>query len=665
MSKDAFAVSVDAVRALSMDAVQAANSGHPGTPMALAPLGWLLFAEERKHDPETPAWPDRDRFVLSCGHASMLQYALLHLSGYDVSLDDLKAFRQWGSATPGHPEFRHTPGVEVTTGPLGQGIANAIGMALAEQHLAARFNRDGHVVVDHLTWCIASDGDLMEGVSAEASSLAGHLKLGKLITFWDDNKITIDGRTDITFTENVCMRYESYGWHVQSVDSVEDVAALRAAVAAARKDPRPSFIRVGSIIGWPSPGKKDSPKAHGAPLGPDEVKATKRVMGWPEEPAFFLPPEIEAARAAVLARGRAAHDAWRQKFRAYRAAHPELAEEFEEALTGRLPKGWDKGLPEFAADAKGIATRKSSQTVLQAVAERIPGLVGGSADLAESNFTAMEKFPAFGSGEGTPRNIAYGIREHAMGSIVNGMALHGGVVPYGSTFFVFTDYMRPALRLAALCKLPVRHVFTHDSIGLGEDGPTHQPVEHLAALRAIPGMLVLRPCDANEVREAWIAALATQGPACLVLSRQNLPTLDRKQFAAADGLHRGAYVLSESAGGAAQVLLMATGSEVQLALAAQVQLASAGVRARVVSMPSWELFAAQPKGYQDSVLPPALKARVVIEAGSRFGWERYAGECGRFVTLDHFGASAPADRLFREFGFTVESVVAAAHSALG
>ncbi len=665
MSKDCFAVSVDAVRALSMDAVQAANSGHPGTPMALAPLGWVLFAEERKHDPETPAWPDRDRFVLSCGHASMLQYALLHLSGYDLSLDDLKAFRQWGSATPGHPEFRHTPGVEVTTGPLGQGLANAVGMALAEQHLAARFNRDGHVVVDHLTWCIASDGDLMEGVSGEASSLAGHLKLGKLITFWDDNKITIDGRTDITFTENVCMRYESYGWHVQSVDSVEDVAALRNAIAAARKDARPSFIRVGSIIGWPSPGKKDSPKAHGAPLGADEVKATKRVMGWPEEPAFFLPPEIEASRAAVLARGRAAHDAWRQRFRAYRAAHSALAEELEEAMTGRLPKGWDKGLPEFPADAKGLATRKSSQTVLQALAERIPGLVGGSADLAESNFTAMEKFPSFGAGEGIPRNIAYGIREHAMGSIVNGMALHGGVVAYGSTFFVFTDYMRPALRLAALCKLPVRHVFTHDSRGLGEDGPTHQPVEHLAALRASPGMLVLRPADANEVREAWIAAMSTNGPACLVLSRQNLPTLDRTLFAAADGLQRGAYVLSESAGGAAQVLLIASGSEVQLALTAQVQLATAGVRARVVSMPSWELFAAQPQGYQDSVLPPALKARVVIEAGSRFGWERHGGERGRYVTLDHFGASAPADRLFREFGFTVEAVVGAARSALG
>ena len=505
----------------------------------------------------------------------------------------------------------------------------------------------------------------MEGVSGEASSLAGHLKLGKLITFWDDNKITIDGRTDITFTENVCMRYESYGWHVQSVDSVEDVAALRNAIAAARKDARPSFIRVGSIIGWPSPGKKDSPNAHGAPLGADEVKATKRVMGWPEEPAFFLPPEIEASRAAVLARGRAAHDAWRQRFRAYRAAHPALAEEFEEALTGRLPKGWDKGVPEFPADAKGLATRTSSHTVLQALAERIPGLVGGSADLAESNFTAMEKLPSFGAGEGIPRNIAYGIREHAMGSIVNGMALHGGVVAYGSTFFVFTDYMRPALRLAALCKLPVRHVFTHDSIGLGEDGPTHQPVEHLATLRAIPGMLVLRPADANEVREAWIAAMSTNGPACLVLSRQNLPTLDRTLFAAADGLQRGAYVLSESAGGAAQVLLIATGSEVQLALTAQVQLATAGVRARVVSMPSWELFAAQPQGYQDSVLPPALKARVVIEAGSRFGWERFGGERGRYVTLDHFGASAPADRLFREFGFTVEAVVGAARSALG
>ncbi len=665
MNDAAVALSINAVRALSMDAVQAANSGHPGTPMALAPLGWLLFAEERKHDPQQPHWPNRDRFVLSCGHASMLQYALLHLSGYEVSLDDLKQFRQWGSLTPGHPEVHHTPGVEVTTGPLGQGLANAVGMAMAERHLAARFNRPGHSVVDHTTWCIASDGDLMEGVSAEASSLAGHLKLGKLICFWDDNKITIDGRTDITFTEDVCARYAAYGWHVQSVDSVEDLAALRAAIAAARKDARPSFIRVSSVIGWPSPGKKDSPKAHGAPLGPDEVKATKRVMGWPEEPAFFVPPEMEAQRAAVIARGRAAHDAWRAGWKSYAAAHPDLAEEFEQASRGKLPRGWEAALPTFPADAKGVATRKSGQTVLQALAKVAPALVGGSADLAESNFTAMEHLPAFDSSEGIPRNIAFGIREHGMGAIANGMALHGGVIAYCSTFFVFTDYMRPPMRLAALCKLPVRYVFTHDSIGLGEDGPTHQPVEHLATLRAMPGMLVLRPCDANEVREAYIAAFRTEGPACLVLSRQNLPTLDRTKYAAAEGVQRGAYVLSEATGGAAQAIIIASGSEVPLALQAQETLAAGGVRVRVVSMPSWELFAAQPQGWRDAVLPPTVRARVVVEAGTRFGWERWAGDAGHYVTMDRFGASAPADRLFREFGITAEATVAAVRAALG
>ncbi|MSR75745.1 MAG: transketolase [Planctomycetes bacterium] len=665
MNQDTFSVAVGAVRALSMDAVQAANSGHPGTPMALAPLGWLLFAEERKHDPAAPHWPDRDRFVLSCGHASMLQYALLHLSGYEVSLDDLKAFRQWGSLTPGHPEVHHTPGVEVTTGPLGQGLANAVGMAMAERHLAARFNRCDHTLVDHITWCIASDGDLMEGVSAEASSLAGHLKLGKLICFWDDNKITIDGRTDITFTEDVCARYAAYGWHVQSVDSVEDIPALRTAIAAARLDPRPSFIRVSSIIGWPSPGKQNSPKAHGAPLGPDEVKATKRAMGWPEEPAFFVPPEMEAPRAAVIAHGRAAHGKWRLHWRTYAAAHPVLAEEFEQTMHGNLPKGWEQSLPTFPADAKGLATRKSGQMVLQALAKSVPALVGGSADLAESNFTAMEHLPTFGAGEGVPRNIAFGIREHAMGAIVNGMALHGGVVPYGSTFFVFTDYMRPALRLAALCKLQVRYVFTHDSIGLGEDGPTHQPVEHLATLRAMPGMLLLRPCDANEVREAYIAAFSSAGPACLVLSRQNLPTLDRTRYAAADQLHRGAYVLSEATGGAAQAIIISSGSEVMLALKAQDMLAAAGVRVRVVSMPSWELFAKQPEGWREQVLPRALKARVVLEAGSRFGWERWAGDGGRYVTMDSFGASAPAERLFKEFGITAEAAVAAVRDALG
>ncbi len=655
------ALAVNTIRGLSMDAVQAANSGHPGTPMALAALGWTVFNKLRKHDPAAPEWADRDRFILSCGHASMLQYSLLHLTGYDVSLEDIKQFRQWGSKTPGHPELHDTPGVEVTTGPLGQGIANAVGMAMAEQFLAARFNRPGHDLIDHKVWVIASDGDLMEGVSAEAASMAGHLKLGKIIAYWDDNSITIDGRTDISFTEDVLARYRSYGWHTESVEDGEDIDALVAASRRAEADPRPSLIRVKTIIGFPAPTKKDSPAAHGAPLGPDEIKATKAIMGWPEEP-FHVPTELSAVREASLAAGAQAKAAWDAKLAAYKATFPELCAELEVALAQGLPAGWDADLPEFEASAKGTATRKASQAVLNAIAKNVPHLVGGSADLAGSNGSEMKGLPFFGRvGEGeVPRNINFGVREHAMGSALNGMALHGGVIPFGATFLIFGDYMRPTMRLAALMKLRTRYIFTHDSIGLGEDGPTHQPVEQVATMRAIPGFATFRPGDANETRECWKAALEWDGPSALVLTRQNIPTLEQDTSGAA----RGGYVLSEAEGGAPQAVLIASGSEVELALQAQATLAAEGVRARVVSLPCWALFQEQDKAYRESVMLPSVRARVAVEAGSGFGWERYLGMDGVFVGMDRFGASAPAEILYEKFGITAAAVVAAAKSQL-
>jgi transketolase len=663
--QDLTELAIKTIRGLSMDAVQAANSGHPGTPMALAPLGWALFSQVRRHDPAHPEWPGRDRFVLSCGHASMLQYALLHLSGYDLTLDDIKQFRQWGSRTPGHPEVHHTAGVETTTGPLGQGIATAVGMAMAERHLAARFNRPGHTVFDHRTWVIASDGDLMEGVAAEAASLAGHLRLGKLIVFWDDNKITIDGRTDLAFTEDVLARFAAYGWHTASVEDGNDVAALVRAAEAARSEARPSLIRVRTIIGYPAPNKQDSADAHGAPLGAAEVAATKQVMGWPEE-AFYVPAALPAATERIRARGRELHADWSARLEAYAKAHPAEAAELERVLGGSLPAGWDEGLPVFEADPKGVATRKASGKVLAALTPRLPELCGGSADLTGSNNTELPGQAAFHEaldGGRVPRLVCWGVREHAMGAAVNGMALHGGVIPFGATFLIFSDYMRPSLRLAALMGAPARHVFTHDSIGLGEDGPTHQPIEHLASLRAIPGFTVLRPADANEVRECWKAALECPGPAALVLTRQNLPVVDRSKFGPAEGARRGAYVLAD-AEGALSVALVATGSEVPLALSARERLQAEGIGTRVVSMPSWELFDAQDEAYRQSVLPPGARARVAVEAGVRQGWERYVGSDGGFVTLDRFGASAPAELLFEKLGFTVERVVEEAKSAL-
>lgn len=661
--KDLAALAVNTIRGLSMDAVQAANSGHPGTPMALAPLGWLVFSKLRRHDPANPEWPDRDRFVLSCGHASMLQYSLLHLSGYALSLDEIKNFRQWGSLTPGHPEVHHTPGVETTTGPLGQGLANAVGMAMAERHLAARFNRPGHTLFDHRTWVIASDGDLMEGVAAEAASLAGHLKLGKLIVFWDDNKITIDGSTDLSFSEDVVARFKAYGWHTESVEDGEDLAALEAASKAAMADDRPSFVRVRTIIGYPAPTKQNTSAAHGAALGEDEIAATKKLMDWPET-LFHVPSELSDARDSVRAGGAKLHSDWQTRLAAYRKAHATEAAALDLALTGALPDGWDKDLPDFPPDEKGLATRKASGQVLQSLGERIGGLVGGSADLAGSNNSVLKGLPNFLVGsEGIPRNINWGVREHAMAAAINGMALHGGVTPYGATFLIFSDYMRPALRLAALMKLKTRYIFTHDSIGLGEDGPTHQPIEQLSSLRAIPGFAVFRPADANETRECWKAAMAWEGPAALALTRQNLPTLDRTKIASAEGVHRGAYVLKDATN-QAQVLLIATGSEVSLALTAHELLHQDGIAARVVSMPCWALFARQDQAYRDSVLPPSVGARVVIEAGVRHGWDRWAGPSATYLTLDHFGASAPYERLYQEFGLTPERIHEAATKSL-
>ena len=658
MPQDLDQLAVNTLRGLSMDAVQKANSGHPGAPMVQSPLGWAIWSRLRRHDPARPDWAGRDRFVLSCGHASMLQYSLLHLTGYDVSLDDLKNFRQWGSRTPGHPEYGHTPGVEITTGPLGQGIATSIGMAMAGRHLAGRFDREGHALFDHTIWVIASDGDLMEGISSEAASLAGHLGLGNLVVFWDDNQITIDGRTDITFTEDVVARFAAFGWHTQRVDDGQDVDAIEAAGRAALEDPRPSFIRVRTIIGYPAPHKQDTSGVHGSPLGAEELAATKAVMGWPTE-AFYVPAVLSAVKAGLRVKGAKASADWDVRLAAYAKAFPEDAAELTRRLVGTCPAGCFDGLPEFPTDAKGLATRKASGKVIAALAERLPELVGGSADLAGSNLVQLpgEAMTPTTMGE---RNVHWGIREHAMGAAVNGMALHGGVIPFGATFLVFSDYMRPSLRLAALMGLNTRYVYTHDSIGLGEDGPTHQPVEHLAALRAIPGFAVFRPADANETRTCWRAALEWHGPAALALTRQNVPTLDRTVLGAAELALRGGYVLADADGGAPEVILMATGSEVSLALEAREQLASEGVRARVVSMPCFELFDAQDDAYRESVLPRAVRARVAVEAGVRQGWEGYVGFDGGYVTLDRFGASAPAEELYEKLGITAAHVVSEA-----
>ena len=673
---------INTIRFLAVDAVQNANSGHPGMPMGAAPMGYLLWTRFLKHNPAHPAWFDRDRFVLSAGHGSMLLYALLHLTGYDLPLDEIRRFRQWQSRTPGHPERGRTPGVEVSTGPLGQGFGNAVGMACAEARLAARYNRPGFGVIDHATYVIASDGDLMEGVASEAASLAGHLRLGKLVCLYDDNRVTLSASTGLCFTEDRAARFQAYGWQVQTVADGNDLAAIGRVLEAARAETqRPSLILVRTHLGYGSPGKQDSFEAHGSPLGPEEVRRAKERLGWPAEPAFLIPERALGLFRQALVRGSAAESAWDALLTGYARQYPELAVELHQVMTGELPLGWDGAIPQFPADPKGIATRVATGKALNAVAAKLPQLMGGSADLDPSTYTALKGMGDFqgagydpadrqgaAGGEWGPAgaNIHFGVREHAMGSILNGLAAHGGTIPFGATFLTFSDYLRPTLRLAALSELQVIHVFTHDSIALGEDGPTHQPVEHLASLRAIPRLIVLRPGDANEAGVALRLALSSRGrPVALVLSRQAMPTLDRSVYAGAEGVTRGGYLLAEAEGGPPELILIATGSELSLAVEARLLLAQDGVRARVVSLPSWELFDEQPRDYRNAVLPPGVTARLSIEAGSPQGWHRYVGDGGAILAVEDFGASAPGEVVLREYGFTVERVRSLALKLVG
>jgi transketolase len=671
---------IDTLRFLSVDMVQKANSGHPGLPLGAAPMAYVLWTKHLKHYPSNPEWVDRDRFVLSAGHGSALLYSLLHVTGYDLSLDDIKQFRQWGSKAPGHPERGHTAGVEVTTGPLGQGIANAVGMAIGEAHLAARYNRDDHTVIDHRTWALVGDGDLMEGVASEAASLAGHLKLGKLICLYDDNYVSLAAGTDISFTEDRAKRFEAYGWQTIMVPDGNDIVAIDAAIEKAKADTtRPSLILVRTQIGFGSP-KQGSFKAHGSPLGVEEVKETKQKLGWPVEPDFLIPqPALDHFREAQP-RGEAQKSEWNGRMDAYSKAFPELATELRDRLDGKLPAGWDADIPTFPADAKGIATRAAGGKIMNAFAEKLTALFGGSADLDSSTNTNLKGFGDFNAaataGEDTQgsdsagwshagRNLHFGVREHAMGAVVNGLAAHGGFIPYGSTFLIFSDYMRPTIRLAALSKLHVVHVFTHDSIAVGEDGPTHQPVEQIASLRAIPNVTVIRPADANETAVAWKVAVETrERPVLLALTRQELPVLDRTRFASADGLRKGAYVLSDAKEGKPELVLIATGSEVGLIVEAAEKLQAEGVAVRCVSMPSWDLFEAQPQSYRDEVLPPDVTARLAVEMGVSMGWDRYVGPHGAVLGVDRYGASAPAKVLLPEYGFTVDNVIAHAKALL-
>jgi transketolase len=651
-----------------MDAVQAANSGHPGTPMALAPVGYLLFQKHLKHDPRDPEWIDRDRFVLSCGHASMLLYSLLHLSGYDVSDEDIRNFRQWGSPTAGHPEYGHVPGVEMTTGPLGQGVATSVGLALAERWLAHRYNRPGHEIVDHHTIVLCSDGDIMEGVSHEAAAIAGHQKLGKLIWIFDDNRITIDGSTDLATSTDEAARFESYGWHVVHVDDGNDLDAIDRALAEAKSvTDRPSFIVLRTTIAWGSPGKAGTSAAHGSPLGAAEIEATKKNLGYPSLEPFYVDEGAREHWAECIERGARLQESWQSCFAAYQDAHPDLAADYLRAMAGDLPEGWDAAIPDLSSVDKADATRNWSGKVIQGLAAGVHNLVGGSADLAGSNKTDITGADSLQAGSPGGRNVNYGVREHAMGSIMNGMSLHGGIRPFGGTFLIFSDYMRPAIRLASLMEQPVVYVFSHDSIGLGEDGPTHQPIEQLASLRAIPELMDLRPADAAETEVAWRVVMErTDGPSFLALSRQGVPALDRGgDLASAEGLRRGGYVVAEASGGTPEVILIGTGAELSLALDARAELEAAGTPTRVVSLPSWFLFSQQDKSYRAEVLPPGVTARVSVEAASTFGWRRWVGDGGHAIGIDHFGASAPAEKLFEELGFTVDHVVSAARGLLG
>ncbi|MBI2763315.1 MAG: transketolase [Chloroflexi bacterium] len=667
LSPDVERLAINTIRTLAIDGVQKANSGHPGAPMGMAPMAYALWTRFLRHAPTRPGWPDRDRFVLSAGHASMLLYSLLHLTGYDVTLDDLKSFRQWGSRTPGHPEHGLTAGVEATTGPLGQGFANAVGMAIAERRLAHEFNRPGHDVIDHRTYALASDGDFQEGISSEAASLAGHLVLRKLIVLYDDNHIQLDGPTDMAWSEDVLARFDAYRWHTSRVEDGNDVAAISAAISAAHRDARPSLIAVRTHIGFGSPNKQDSQKAHGAPLGPDEVRLTKEAYGWDPDAQFLVPDDALDVFRAAIPEGEALVEEWEARMSRYTDAFPAEAAELRRRLARDLRDGWDAGLKTYAI-GEDFATRQASQQAIAALAEPVPELFGGAADLSESNLTDIKGAGDF-EFELAGRNLRFGVREHAMGGVANGIAYHGGFIPYAATFLIFSDYMRPSVRLAALAGLHVIYVWTHDSVGLGEDGPTHEPVEHYAALRAIPNLWFVRPGDANEGAAAWALAMERQdGPVALALTRQKLPTLPGTGELARNGLRRGGYVLRpaslEAGGGVPSVILIATGSELQLAMGAAEALEAEGTPARVVSLPCWERFDAQDEAYRESVLPRAVAARVTIEAGVSLGWERYAGDAGAILGIDHFGASAPAPTIFEEFGFTVDRVAGVARQVV-
>lgn len=663
--KDLDLMAINTIRFLAADAVQTANSGHPGLPMGLASVAYSLFTRHMRFNPEDPTWPNRDRFILSPGHGSMLLYAVLHLSGFDLPLEELKNFRQWGSKTPGHPEWGLTPGVEMTTGPLGQGFATGVGMAMAYERAAAEFNKEGFPLFDHYIYAVVSDGDLMEGVASEAASLAGHLKLGRLIYLYDDNRISIDGSTEIAFTEDRAARFEAYGWHVSHVDDANDLDALDKAIGSARNDPRPSLIVVRSRIGFGLPTKENTASAHGEPPGEEELAGAKDKLGWPQKPWFFIPDEVREHFKYKNTHGITAYQEWQELLTAYKGKYPEGVAQLERRLSGELPQGWTDSLPIFDTDPKGMATRASSGQVINAIASTLPELFGGSADLTGSNKTDIKGEDSFSPTTRANRYIHYGVREHAMGAIMNGIALYGGFIPYGGTFLVFSDYMRPSMRLAALMKQRVIYVLTHDSIGLGEDGPTHQPIEHLAALRSIPNLTVIRPADANEVSFAWKAALEQKsGPTVLALSRQALPTYDREKFGYVEDTQKGAYILRDAPEGEPMAVLMASGSEVDIIVQAADVLVEKGIGVRLVSFPSWELFEAQTQEYRDKVLPPGLNLRVAIEAGISQGWHKWVGDEGTVIGIDHFGESAPFQELYKHFGLTVGAVVTAVETMI-
>ena len=656
---------INTLRFLSADMVQEANSGHPGLPMGAAAIAYTIWTRHLHHNPQNPNWADRDRFILSGGHGSALLYSLLHLTGYDLKLDELKRFRQWGSLTPGHPEYGLTPGVETTTGPLGQGFSNGVGFAIAEKHLAAEYNTSETSIVDHYVYAIVTDGDLMEGVASEAASLAGHLRLGKLIYLYDDNRITIDGSTDLAFSEDRKARFDAYGWHTQVVSNGNDVEAIDRAIVAAKEDPRPSLILCRTEIGFGLPTRQNTSKAHGEPPGDVELNGAKKALNWPVEPRFFVPEDVLEHFRTAVEYGITKEKDWEIRLKAYKSNYPEKAAEFIRRIESILPVGWDLDQPVFPADTKGIASRAASGKVLNSLAEKLPELFGGSADLAPSNLTWLNGFNDFQASTPEGRNFHFGVREHGMGAIVNGIALHKGLIPYGATFLVFSDYMRGALRLSALSHIKSIWIFTHDSIGLGEDGPTHQPVEHLAALRSIPNFSVIRPADANETCEAWkMAIMRQEGPTALILSRQALPTLDRVECSSAANLNRGAYILAEFGAGKPDLILMASGSEVSLILQAGKILAKEGFSVRVVSFPSWDIFQAQESEYKEMVFPPEVTARLSVEMGSSQGWHQWVGSKGVILGIDHFGASAPANTLFEKFGFTVENIVVKARDII-